>query len=117
MFLQLLQIFCLCSRKLGDGLFLKSCEDVSKFYPNIEFETMIIDNCCMQVMTFPKFPASSHLLCLYSSVCVRPVQKPHCWFSHDVVYIETLKIGKIEKREIEILYRVDAKVWIASREC
>ena len=29
-----------------------------------------------------KFPASSHLLCLYSSVCVRPVQKSHCWFSH-----------------------------------
>ena len=31
-----------------------------------------------------KFPASSHLLCLYSSVCVGPVRKPHCWFSHDV---------------------------------
>ena len=28
----------------------------------------------------PKFSASSRLLCLYSSVCVR---KPHCWFSHD----------------------------------
>ena len=31
-----------------------------------------------------KFPASSHLLCLYSSVCVEPVWKPHCWFSHEV---------------------------------
>ena len=29
----------------------------------------------------PKFPVSS-LLCLYSMVCVRPVRKPHCWFSH-----------------------------------
>ena len=27
----------------------------------------------------PNFPASSHLLCLYSSVCVGPVRKLHCW--------------------------------------
>ena len=26
----------------------------------------------------PKF------LCLYRSVCVGPVRKPHCWFSHEV---------------------------------
>ena len=31
--------------------------------------------------------ASSHLLSLYSSVCVDPVRKPHCWFSHDAVQI------------------------------
>ena len=31
-----------------------------------------------------KFPVSSHLLCLYSPVCVGPVRKPHCWFSHEV---------------------------------
>ena len=31
----------------------------------------------------PKFPASSLLLCLYNSVCVRPVRKPNLWFSHD----------------------------------
>ena len=30
----------------------------------------------------PKVSACSHLLCLYSSVCVRPVQKPQCWLSH-----------------------------------
>ena len=35
----------------------------------------------------PKFPASNHLLCLYSWVCVRPVQKPHCWFSHDASHL------------------------------
>ena len=35
----------------------------------------------------PKPQASSHLLCLYSSVCVRPVRKPHCWFSHDAAHI------------------------------
>ena len=31
----------------------------------------------------PNFQASSSLLCLYSLVCVRPVRKPHCWFSHE----------------------------------
>ena len=28
----------------------------------------------------PKFPASIHLQCLYISVYVKPVRKPHCWF-------------------------------------
>ena len=31
----------------------------------------------------PKFPASSHLLYLYSLVFVGAGQKPHCWFSHE----------------------------------
>ena len=30
-----------------------------------------------------KIQASYHLLCLYSSVFVGPVRKPHCWFSHE----------------------------------
>ena len=35
----------------------------------------------------PKFPVSSHLLCLYSLVCVRPGQNPNCWFSHAQAHI------------------------------
>ena len=35
----------------------------------------------------PKFQASSSFLCLYRPVCVGPVQKPHCWFSHDAAHI------------------------------
>ena len=37
----------------------------------------------------PKFPAStlSHLLCLYRAVCVGPVWKPNCWFSHDAPHM------------------------------
>ena len=27
-----------------------------------------------------KFPTSSYLLCLYHSVCVRPIQNLNCWF-------------------------------------
>lgn len=39
--------------KLGDGLFLNCCEEVSKLYPTIEFSNMIIDNCTMQMVSKP----------------------------------------------------------------
>ena len=39
--------------KLADGLFLESCREVSKLYPQITFESMIIDNCCMQLVQNP----------------------------------------------------------------
>ena len=35
----------------------------------------------------PKFQASSSFLCLYRLVCVEPVRKPHCWFSHEVAHM------------------------------
>lgn len=42
-----------CGRKLGDGLFLQCCKEVAELYPKIKFDTMIIDNCCMQVSHAP----------------------------------------------------------------
>ncbi|KAI6648060.1 Isocitrate dehydrogenase [Oopsacas minuta] len=39
--------------KLTDGLFLRCCEEVSKLYPNIKFNHVIVDNCCMQLVTNP----------------------------------------------------------------
>jgi len=39
--------------KLGDGLFLRSCEEIAKLYPKIQFEQMIIDNCTMQMVSNP----------------------------------------------------------------
>ena len=39
----------------------------------------------------PKFPFSSHLLCMYSSVCVRPNWKPHRWFSHETAHFMNQK--------------------------
>ena len=39
----------------------------------------------------PKFQASSSCLCLYSSVCVGPVRKPHSWFSHEVAHINLIR--------------------------
>ena len=35
----------------------------------------------------PKFQASSLLLLPYGSVCVGPVRKPHCWFSHEAAHL------------------------------
>jgi len=40
--------------KLGDGLFLRCCEEVSKLYPEITFENMIVDNACMQMVSKPQ---------------------------------------------------------------
>ncbi|KAF2898325.1 hypothetical protein ILUMI_07850 [Ignelater luminosus] len=40
--------------KLGDGLFLRSCEAMAKLYPKIEFERMIVDNCTMQMVSNPQ---------------------------------------------------------------
>lgn len=40
--------------KLGDGLFLRSCEQIAKLYPKIQFEKMIVDNCTMQMVSQPQ---------------------------------------------------------------
>lgn len=39
--------------KLGDGLFLKCCEDMAKLYPRIDFQKMIVDNTTMQIVSHP----------------------------------------------------------------
>jgi len=39
--------------KLADGLFMKCCDEVSEMYPKIEYETMIVDNTCMQLVSNP----------------------------------------------------------------
>ena len=42
-----------------------------------------------------KFHASTSFLCLYSSDCVRPVRKPHCWFSHEAAQIFVILFSTI----------------------
>lgn len=39
--------------KMSDGLFLKTFREVSKLYPSIEIDDMIIDNTCMQMVSNP----------------------------------------------------------------
>ena len=44
--------------------------------------------------TIPLLPKSkSSSLCLYSPVCVGPVRKPHCWFSHETAQI--IDLGQV----------------------
>lgn len=40
--------------KMGDGLFLRCCQETAELYPQIEFESMIIDNTCMQLVSHPQ---------------------------------------------------------------
>lgn len=40
--------------KLGDGLFLRCAQDVAKRYPEIEYDELIIDNTCMQLVIRPE---------------------------------------------------------------
>lgn len=40
--------------KKSDGLFLQCCTDIAKKYPTIQFENMIIDNTCMQLVSRPQ---------------------------------------------------------------
>ena len=48
----------------------------------------------------PKFQACSSFLCLYSPVCVGPVRKPHCWFSHEVA--QNLQSSQLNRRGCRI---------------
>ena len=65
--------FCICENKDADQL--RTAKLISVFV----FATQIV-----QSLYFlnPKFQASSHLLLLYSLVCVGPGWKPERWFSH-----------------------------------
>ena len=40
--------------KLSDGLFLDCCRNVSKNYKSIQYEEMIVDNACMQLVMNPQ---------------------------------------------------------------
>lgn len=39
--------------KIADGLFLQTCREVSQKYPSLDYEEMIVDNACMQMMSRP----------------------------------------------------------------
>ena len=39
--------------KLSDGLFLECCRRVAKHYPGIQYEELIVDNACMQLVRDP----------------------------------------------------------------
>ncbi|MDO4568928.1 MAG: isocitrate/isopropylmalate dehydrogenase family protein [Planctomycetia bacterium] len=47
--------------KFSDGLWLETCREVAKEYPEIEFEDRIVDNMCMQLVQKPE---------LYDVICL-----------------------------------------------
>lgn len=49
----LCEVCAFCYRKLSDGLFLETSRQIAKEYPEIEHNDMIIDNCCMQLVSNP----------------------------------------------------------------
>ena len=73
-------MFCIYAKTKALISFAVTVKLISAFV----FATQIVQFLCF---LNPKFPASSHLLCLYSSVCVRPVPKPNYWISHDAVHM------------------------------
>lgn len=38
---------------MSDGLFLETCRQVAKEYPDIKHNSLIVDNCCMQLVSKP----------------------------------------------------------------
>ena len=73
---------CLGENKGADQL--RGNREAAKLISAFVFATRIV-----QFLFYlnPKFQASSSFLCLYRPVCVGPVQKSHCWFSHEAAQI------------------------------
>lgn len=54
--------------KLSDGLFLETSRRVAKDYPNIKHNDMIIDNCCMQLVSNPHQFEVMNMTNLYGTI-------------------------------------------------
>lgn len=54
--------------KLSDGLFLEVARTIAKEYPDIEHNDMIIDNCCMQLVSNPHQFEVMNTTNLYGSI-------------------------------------------------
>ena len=76
-----MQVLC---QKTTKGAGISQTAITAKVISSFVFAT-----CLEQFLYFldPKFPVSSQLLSLYSPVCVGPVRKPRCWFSHEAAHI------------------------------
>ena len=89
---------CICENKGADQLRGYTAKLISAFV----FATRIV-----QFLYFlnPKFQASSSFLCLYRSVCVRPVQKPHCLFSHEAAHMIPFSLSFVCSKISSLLQR------------
>ena len=78
--------FCIYTKTKSQISFAVTARLISAFV----FATGIIQLLHFLNYKNPKLPGSSHLKCLYSSVCVRPIPKPHCCFSRDAAHLELI---------------------------
>ena len=82
---------CIGENKDADQLCGNREADTTKLISAFVFSTQIV-----QFLFYlnPKFQTSSSFLCLYRLVCIGPVRKPHCWFSHEVapLLVRTLNL-------------------------
>ncbi|XP_068009096.1 LOW QUALITY PROTEIN: isocitrate dehydrogenase [NAD] subunit gamma, mitochondrial [Melanerpes formicivorus] len=81
--------------KLGDGLFLKCCQEVAAEYPEIKFSSMIVDNTTMQLVSRPQQFDVMVLPNLYGNVVNNvglvggPGLVPGANYGHDYAVFET----------------------------
>lgn len=54
--------------KLSDGLFLETSRRIAKEYPEVKHNDMIIDNCCMQLVSNPHQFEVMNMTNLYGSI-------------------------------------------------
>lgn len=69
------------NRKLGDGLFLQCCREVASGYPDITFDSMIVDNTTMQVMVDNILMHSRRRLSVWLNIIYLPATVFVCFFS------------------------------------
>ena len=72
------------SQKMAGGWKFWNCTIRKVLISLFVFTTLIVRFLYFQNS---KFPTSSHSLFLYSSICIGPDRKPHCWFSHEVAHL------------------------------
>ena len=92
--------FCICENKDADQLAV-----TAKLISAFVFATWIV-----QFLFYlnPKFQASSHLLWLYSPVCVRPGRKPEGRFSHNEAHLCQYRYCLVQ-----ITFSSVKRVWVA----
>ena len=60
----------------------------------------------------PKFQASGSFLCLYRLLCVGPVRKPHCWFSHEAAPMYLFTKSEVLRPISMVCFSICAKAYM-----
>ena len=91
------QTICICENKGADQLRGNREADQRLCFRYSDIQFLFYLN--------PKFQASSSFLLLYRPVCVGPVRKPHCWFSHEAAHFSNTDAGKHTLCKLSFVYK------------